>query len=438
VNAYQGSIRRRLLRLQIGMLLLLGLAAALVTFALANRSFATLRNLELTQIANAIARHGIESTDPNEPDDNPGDFLSQVWETDGRLAYASHSPEAPRPTQRGDFNLELAGKRWHAHASEYGGMLILVAREEGARTRLLRQLTLPTLGIVALLTLLIALASWRLIGRALEPLEHLREQLLARDPKTLEPLPLDRQTDELVPLVSTLNGLLVRVRGLLDHQRQFVADAAHELRTPIAAVRLYGQVAERTKDESERSSALAQLQHSGLRATRVVEQLLALARLEPETKADGNGVALDALAREVVAEHSPFADTRNIDLGLAGAEALRSRGNADELRMMLGNLVDNAVRYTPDGGRIDVRVSAEHGVAHLDVIDNGPGIPAAERERVFERFHRLAGADQPGSGLGLAIVKRIAERHGGYVILDDTPGGGLWVSVRLPCETGAR
>lgn len=438
MSAYQGSIRHRLLRLQIGMLLLLGLAAALVTFALANRSFATLRNLELTQIANAIARHGIESTDPNEPDDNPGDFLSQVWEIDGRLAYASHAPEAPRPTQRGDFDMELGGKRWHAHASEYGGMLILVAREEGARTRLLRQLTLPTLGIVALLTLLIALASWRLIGRALEPLEHLREQLLARDPKTLEALPLDRQADELVPLVSTLNGLLARVRGLLDHQRQFVADAAHELRTPIAAVRLYGQVAERTRDEGERSGALAQLQQSGLRATRVVEQLLALARLEPEAQADGGGVALDALAREVVAEHSPFADTRNIDLGLAGAEALRSRGNGDELRMLLGNLVDNAVRYTPDGGRIDVRVSAERGVAHLDVIDNGPGIPVEEREKVFERFHRLAGADQPGSGLGLAIVKRIAERHGGYVILDDAPGGGLWVSVRLPCEADAR
>ncbi|WP_341676962.1 ATP-binding protein [Niveibacterium sp. SC-1] len=433
-----GSIRHRLLRLQIGMLLLLGLAAAIISFALATHSFATLRTLELTQIANAIARHGIESTDPDEPDDNPGDFLSQVWETDGKLAYASHAPEAPRPSQRGDFDMDLGGKRWHAHASDYGGMLILVAREEGARSRLLRQLTLPTLGVVALLTILIAAASWRLIGRALEPLEHLREQLLARDPKALEALPLERQADELVPLVSTLNSLLVRVASLLEHQRQFVADAAHELRTPIAAVRLYGQLAERTLDADERANALAQLQQSGLRATRVVEQLLALARLEPEAQAAGDAVALDALVREVVAEHSPFAESRNIDLGLARAEALRCRGNADELRMMLGNLVDNAVRYTLDGGRIDLRVFAGHGTAHLDVIDNGPGIPAAERENVFERFHRLAGADQPGSGLGLAIVKRIAERHGGYVALDDAPGGGLWVSVRLPRETGPR
>jgi len=169
------------------------------------------------------------------------------------------------------------------------------------------------------------------------------------------------------------------------------------------------------------------------RAAHLVDQLLSMARLEPAARqAVFAPLALDALAKQVVADFSTLAEARDIDLGVGECQPLTLNGQAESLRMMLGNLVDNALRYTPGGGRVDVELRGEGVMARLSVSDNGPGIAAAERERVFERFQRLAGADIPGSGLGLAIVRQVVGLHGGQITLDDAPGGGLKVAVTLP------
>jgi two-component system OmpR family sensor kinase len=249
----------------------------------------------------------------------------------------------------------------------------------------------------------------------------------------LRPLPAEGWPREVTPLVGALNALLGRLDGALDAQRTFVADAAHELRTPLAAVHLQAQLAERAHGEPERRTALDALRGGLKRATRVVEQLLALAREDHAAlAAKRESVDLAALARDVVAEHAGLAAAKDVDLGAEPLEAAAVDGDRASLATLAANLVDNAIRYAPPGGRVDVSVERIDGAPALIVRDDGPGIPADERAHAFERFARGRRADVPGSGLGLAIVKRIAERHGATVTLNDNPRGrGLEVVVRF-------
>jgi two-component system OmpR family sensor kinase len=213
-----------------------------------------------------------------------------------------------------------------------------------------------------------------------------------------------------------------------------VADAAHELRTPLTALSLQAQLAQRAASDEERSGALAQLRLGIERATRLVEQLLALARTEGQSAAGSprGRVSLDALAREASAHIVPLASAKGIDLGLERLDPVATMGEPASLRTMLNNLLDNAVKYTPYGGRIDVEVRAEKAHALIEVRDTGPGIPNEERERVFDRFYRVPGSAQTGSGLGLAIARRIASAHAGSIELGDCASGGLRVAIRLP------
>jgi two-component system OmpR family sensor kinase len=238
------------------------------------------------------------------------------------------------------------------------------------------------------------------------------------------------------PLVGALNGLLGRLRLALDAQRSFIADAAHELRTPLTAVHLQAQLAERATDDGERRAALADLKGGLERATRLVEQLLTLAREEPGV-ADRLSAPIDlpALARAVVAELAPLAAAKRIDLGLNADPGVQTRGDADAIATLLSNLVDNALRYTPQDGRVDVGVAMDAGRATLSVRDSGPGIAEADRQRVFDRFVRgsLAAGVVRGSGLGLSIVKRIAERHGADIAVGSgLDGAGAGITVRFP------
>lgn len=268
---------------------------------------------------------------------------------------------------------------------------------------------------------------WLATRRGLAPLDTVARQIAERKPDRLQAVTLATAPEEVRPLIDSINSLFKRVEQTIESERRFTADAAHELRTPLAALATQAQVVLRARDEGERNHALEQLIASSRRASRLVDQLLTLARLDPEISPP-EAVRLDLLAEETCAMHGVAAMEAGIALEL-DAVAVTVSGHADMLRILLRNLVDNAIRYTPPGGRVTVAVAP----GLLSVTDTGPGVPPAERERVFDRFHRLAGQEIEGSGLGLSIVARIAERHGAIVRLSDGEGGkGLRIEIAFP------
>jgi len=284
------------------------------------------------------------------------------------------------------------------------------------------------------------------VGHGLAPLARLTQALEKRHPDGLEALPLRGLPREVTPLVQALNALLGRLTQVLNAQKTFIADAAHELRTPLAAVQIQAQLVARAQDDATRNEAIADLQAGVARATRLTGQLLTLARSEPAGHQLEHQVDLRALLTDCVAQHVPLAQQRGVDLGMDDQESARAnasiRGDTEALRAMLGNLLDNATKYTPAGGHVDVSLFIDDGHPVVRIADSGPGIPPVERGRVFDRFYRASmGAthaeaahqrtDVKGTGLGLAIVRRVVDQHHAAISLGDSAAGGLQVDVRF-------
>lgn len=372
------------------------------------------------------------------PADASYDFVVQVWSLDGVRVYLSR-PHAVLPdiTTLGFSTVTTAEGRWRVYGVQALTRVIQVAQPLSVRERRAAELAASTLAPFALLLPVLALLIWLAVGQALKPLERLTGLVQARRVDALEPLSDAQLPDEVRPLVGALNQLLVRLQTALGRERAFMADAAHELRTPLTALHLQMDMLARASGEAERGAAMQRLSEGVQRAIRLVEQMLSLARAEPRHDAPHVPVALEPLAREVIGELLPLADARHIDLGLGDAQPLTVAGDPEALRTLLRNLVDNAVRYGGEGGRVDVSIEpagnpAAPGV-QLAVTDSGPGIPPGERARVLDRFHRRAGTAPPGSGLGLAIVKAIADAHGATLTLTAGPDGrGLRVIVSFP------
>ncbi|KVQ69348.1 sensor histidine kinase [Burkholderia territorii] len=286
---------------------------------------------------------------------------------------------------------------------------------------IIKGVILPQFVILPLAVLLL----WFGLSRGLAPLNALQAHIRARRPDDLSPVEAQRAPPEIEPLVTSFNDLLARLEQNMALQKRFIADAAHQMKTPLAGLRTQAEFALRHPVPPDVQRSLEQIATSSEQAARLVTQLLALARAE--NRASGltfEPVEIAALARRTVRDWVQAALAKRMDLGYEGPEddaPLEVDGNPVMLREMLGNLVDNAIRYTPEGGRITVRVRAEHAArrVHLEVEDTGPGIPAAERDRVVERFYRILGREGDGSGLGLAIVREIAAQHGGTLMLDD-------------------
>jgi two-component system, OmpR family, sensor kinase len=429
------SIRRQLLFWLLGLLIAAGSVVAAGIYFKVRQEANELFDYDLQQTALSLRDQVLESGSATIPNEPQYDFVIQVWDQSGVRVYQSNPHSLlPNRAQLGFATLATPEGEWRMFSVQLRNRIIQVAQPVRVRDRLAAQQALHTVLPFALLIPVLGALIWAIVGRGLKPLDQVARAVGQRSAALMDPLPETNLPEEVRPLVQALNDLLARLARNLDTQRAFVADAAHELRSPLTAVQLQIQLAERAKTEEERSASFTQLKDGLKRSVHLVQQLLTLARQEPNVTGRGAvPVDLAELARQVVAEQAPLAGARQIDLGIPGAEPATVMGDADALQVMLSNLIDNAIRYIPVGGKIDVVVGQKAGAPFIRVSDNGPGIPPEERERVFDRFYRREGSGVPGSGLGLAIVKNVATRHGAEIVLSEGDCGvGLRVEVRFP------
>lgn len=435
-----GSLRRRLVLALLAVLVLGGALASAGLYALAFRQQGEVFDERLRALSFNLPVEAMLQMPRAVEDESAEGIVVQIWRRDGVLLWSSGRRPAPIAAEIGMADLEIAGERWRSFTRLVRDDLVLQvsqdleARERRAAAEALR-LLVP---LLVLLPVLALVGGW-IVSVQLEPLRRLAALVQSRGTDDHAPVVLDATPRELAPVIASLNDLLARQAQASRRQREFLADAAHELRTPLAAVRLQAQHAESAHSAQERGEALAAL-HGGVdRATHLVSQLLDLAR--SEGKASGGErtpVALDGLAREVVAQRHPLATARGIDLGVEEAAPATVLGEREALMSLLGNLVDNAVAYTPAPGRVDVSLKVDGAWAELRVEDTGPGIEPQRRATLFDRFERGGRGDVAGTGLGLAIALRVARAHGGTIELGDRADGGRGLSavVRLPLFSG--
>lgn len=454
------SIRRRLLVTLLTIITLVWLFTALSSYQETQHEIEELFDAQLAQSARTlltVAGHELDELEgipetthihflPGDTGDEDGieyeqKLAYQLWILpQNKLILRSFmAPETPlSPILSGYSSEVINGQPWRVFSlhEPKSGFQIKMAESLEIRQELTDEITqrmaIPMLIALPLLALLIYLG----IGRGLLPLQRLAHSIARREPGRLERVDTSNIPREIEPLVAALNQLFERVEGSMEHERRFTADAAHELRTPLAALKVQAQVALHSRDEAERTHALEQVVNGVVRASRLVEQLLTLARIDPET-ARGEFVefALLPLAEEALAALEPFASEKQITLQLQCTSRPRLTGEAQSLAIALRNLTDNAIRYTPPGGTVEIRIEEGAETLQLCIADSGPGIPESERERIFNRFYRLAGQQTEGSGLGFSIVQRIAELHQASVTLQRSRLGGLAVCLNFPLSS---
>lgn len=353
------------------------------------------------------------------------DLIIQIWTPDGVRVFNSRS-RLPLPSQivLGFSDAKLEGGTYRVYSLATPFQVIQVAQDMGVRTNMARALALRTVAPIAAAAPLLMLIIWCVVSWSLRPVKRARAQVAARQPEDLSPVSVRGLPDEIRPLVLELNLLLERMRGAFAQQKQFVGDAAHELRSPLAALRLQMQALQRAGDTETRQLAEQRLAAGIDRATRLVEQLLSMARYETAAEqTPAEPVDLADVLRQALSETLAQANAKSITIDLDGAPQASVRGHRDALVLLVRNLLDNAIKYSPDGGRVSLRLEQLADRTSLLIDDEGPGLAPEERERVFDRFYRAEGNTQLGSGLGLAIARAIADRHGATIALEDTPAG---------------
>lgn len=443
------SLRRRLLGLLLGGVSAAWLVTVTFSYIDAHHEVDELFDAQLTQAGQtllAIASHEAHEGSHGGEVENLGEAMHkyqrrlrfQIWRADGNLLMRSNNaPDTPLTAVDG-FSETREDGHWR-HFSQWNddhSLQVQVSENHHVRDELIGHIAWRLLFPALFGLPLIGLWVWLATRHGFASLNGIAHQIASRHPQQLHPVHPAAAPQEIRPLLEALNGLFKRVEHTLEAERRFTADAAHELRTPLAALQAQLQVAQRARDEEERNRSLDQLQVGLTRAAHLVDQMLHLARLDPESGLpDPQTVDLAGLAEEVCADLGTQILARNIDFDLTATSDCRLTGQAEWLRVLIRNLVDNAIRYTPEGGQVRVDISAKADFITLSVADSGPGIPPAEREAVLRRFHRLNQGSTPGSGLGLAIVARIVELHGASLALDTsiTPNG-LRVTVQFPAR----
>lgn len=354
----------------------------------------------------------------------------------GAKALSRSMDPLPIADQIGFSNVKIGGEIWRLYTTQNSyGPIIEVAQPTFVRSEIALQSAKSVLLPLFFMLVLIALVCQIIIGQGFRALSRTASAIGRRSPSSLTPLSLKGLPSEIEPLVSSLNNLLEQLSDSLKAQKRFASDAAHELRTPLTALTLQIQLAERAKTEEARQKAFGRLKDGIKRATRLVTQLLTMARLDPDNRSQPLlPLDLTALAHSVCDELAPLAAQKNIELKAASDKPAVAIANEDALRLLMNNLCDNAMRYTPADGHIEIRTYIRDSKAFIEVCDDGPGVPETERERIFERFYRAEGTKTiPGTGLGLAIVRRVAELHGGTPSLDaGLNGKGVCFRISFP------
>jgi two-component system sensor histidine kinase QseC len=452
------SLRRRLLLWLLTTIMLAWAATAVLSFVDAHHEIDELFDAQLAQFAKVLLaqasheleEHGLggleELAPPGEEVETLDDKAAhkyeqkiafQIWGEGGALLLRSSSAPARRMSARtsGYSDSFIAGQQWRvfSYTRRDGKLQIQVGGPHDVRNELAAEIAWRLVVPFAVALPLLAVLIWVGVGRGLSPLRSIAGEVTRRDPQNLTAIEAGEMPEEIRPLAESLNRLLLRLDQALANERRFTADAAHELRTPLAALKTHAQVALRAGGAEERQRALEQVVEGVNRATHLVEQLLQLARLDAESaRTRMQKIELRALAAECLAELAPQALARNIELTLAEDRA-RLTGDAVMLKVLVRNLVDNAIRYTPEGGAVAVAVATRDGRVLLEVTDTGPGISPEAQRRVMERFYRVPGSGESGSGLGLSIVQRIADLHGAQVRME-MPESGIGLRVRVEFE----
>jgi two-component system OmpR family sensor kinase len=360
--------------------------------------------------------------------------------SNGVPAYQTHPLRGiPRSTPTGFSKLSLDGREWRLFGSEAGGQFVVAAQPADVRDRAARRITLrsllPSLGALPLAALMI----WIAVAYGLRPLVRMAQDLRIRSHRDLLPLDVGRLPPDIAPLAEALNDLMGRLAGIIATQRTFIADAAHELLTPLTALRLQAQMLSRSKTPSRHREAMAELQGGVSRTLQLARQLLTLARHDADSDmVDTTQVDLAAVIQRVVSIHQPLATEKALRTEVGIQESAVVRGNEEALSILVSNLIDNSIKYTERDGRLLISLRPASTGAELKIEDSGPGIPVEERERVFDRFYRRRDTMVTGNGLGLAIAKEIAVRHGASIVLDSSEAlGGLSARVLFHTATAA-
>jgi two-component system sensor histidine kinase QseC len=370
-------------------------------------------------------------------------YQFQVWDKNGRLLlHSADAPKTPLATSTIGFSDEyINGQLWRVVTTtdRKQHLTFMLAEHYNVRNHLASVILKDEIYILLLTYPVSGILIWFIIGRGLSSMRRIADEVGQRAADRLDPVDLEIVPAEIKPLIDELNKLFLRLKQAFEREQRFSADAAHELRTPLAALKTQAQVALKATDEKERQQQLQNVIAGVDRCTHVIQQLLTLCRMSPETVTLEDPIEVDVarMAAEVIAQLAPIAVDKQIDIELIAKDTnCIIMGNATGLYALIRNLVDNAIRYTPQGGTIKVFVVRQENTLVIRVVDSGSGIPAELRARVFERFYRVLGTNTQGSGLGLAIVHQIVQLHKGTVTLKEPASGiGLEVEVTFPIQS---
>lgn len=441
------SIRRRLLLSLLVVWVTIWVAVAAISIERSNHEVGELMDAQLAQTAHVLRQITLAGNLPDvvsasqalSPIGHPYESMIsfQLWREDRLISRFGAAPDEPLGDAPGFSSRTIGDALWRVFGLPTGNTaeMLYVGQSYAIRKELIEYLTLHALRPILWSMPLAVLLIWLAVTEGLRPLRRLRRQITNRSADQLDPIELRSIPAEIRPLTVALNGLMKRLDRALSAERHFAADASHELRTPFAVIRTHAQIARRSNDPHERDQAIAQLIRGIDRASHLISQLLILSRLHHRVSDDeASSCSLITVAEQIVEDKRAAAAARGIELVLRtppGEEALLDIPPSP-LGILVGNLIDNAIKFSPPDQQVRVSVLARSDHCLLQVEDAGPGVPAADRARVFDRFYRQVGQQEPGAGLGLSIVRRICDLYDGKIeLLDPDTGSGLLVEVRF-------